>query len=665
MFCSTCQLPKPKSDYSRNQLRKRTDRRRCIECVKQKRYHPKAIKSFSPPDWDGHWVDFEQHNTLRQHKQSLPLSIQRIIEFAQQRIGYNKIIELNYKRIEQDLKCQYKKYHSNKKRLKRLYFYYNSTYIPTENEDYDPYNLMYFGKSLSEFTERTDFEGIANYSVVHYLATEIAFGCLVVDDPVLILLQLLIKHMVVDCDDIIHYSVWDGREFSLFDLIIHKAVRCKQRDDVAANIEHFVKLIMCCTEQKEVDSQRAIVQVIGGEISDRHGVYQTLLGTGAAWMEFNYSPDSDNMKHNDTQMVEKLLFRGMLPFQFHDVSNDRILQPFSDNNDLKTYMNKWLIPIQYAPRDEPLGARQCTVPRIEMAFVAPLVVLRHFNRAKQWMEHILMDTVVSREIARIICDYLYIDYNVFYSREVQNRLNVRCLVFFDHILQFGMDKQFAHDFNAIYRDTEFIGHDEKHKFPLSSHGIYYILAMLVSNDGFNTYCESFMKLLRFVKQCYKDEFDINFDYFKDQDPEWKECDDSMMSVRFHEDTTLVTMMLKKHSSHECVQVVIRCILNEFEKEYDIHQPCLLTICLSNNNLEFFKYLTANYDYSLETICDKLTFVHCTRCLSKEEMEKGEQFVIDVKEYCIQSVCQCDEEVQFMENSIHDILRQARLHDLLT
>ena len=71
------------------------------------------------------WMDFEKNLLLKQYKQSLPLSIQRIIEFAQQLIGYNKVIDLDFNEIDNDLKYQYNLYNGDETTLKKLYFNYN------------------------------------------------------------------------------------------------------------------------------------------------------------------------------------------------------------------------------------------------------------------------------------------------------------------------------------------------------------------------------------------------------------------------------------------------------------------------------------------------------------------------------------------------------------
>eukprot|EP01084_Bolivina_argentea_P246819 412992_1 len=86
----------------------------------------------TPPNWVNGFVDFEEYNELKSHKESLPLTIQRIIEYAQQQIGHNKLIKLNYDEIENDLKYQYNKYNGNATKLKEIYF------------DKNPFNLMYF-----------------------------------------------------------------------------------------------------------------------------------------------------------------------------------------------------------------------------------------------------------------------------------------------------------------------------------------------------------------------------------------------------------------------------------------------------------------------------------------------------------------------------------------
>eukprot|EP01084_Bolivina_argentea_P285733 490051_1 len=613
---------------------------------------------YLPKNWDGKWVDFEKHTQLQHHIQSLPFSIRCIIKFAQQRIGFNKTIKLDYDKIDKDLKYQYRKYNGNKDKLKKLYFHYNATYKPKPNEHYDPFNLMYFGKCLDKLTNHTLYQEMKNYSVVHYLATEIVFGRIVPNDPVLILMKLFIKNKIVDCADTIHYSIWDGVKFSIYDILIYKALQHKERNDVIQNINHFVDLIMCCVEQKNMKEQvaYAIVEVIRYVDQYESKLHQRLLSVGAAWNQFTYGPD-ENIKYNDTQIIEKLLFRGMVPFQFTDnihkhstinryerqvtVFNPLQLNAKQTKEYLDGLFNECVININVLKTTD-------RFPKNQMALVAPLLILPHLNKAKKWMKQILincMNTGFSIEIANIICDYLYVNYNMFYSKEIQNNVNVRTMLFFDHILHFEMDKQFVNNFYEIYnvdkgllhymvnnylytlttpyKELKLINFDvtialiqtynhqtaclEDDKFPLKSYGIYHLLSMLLHNPLFNEFYESFISLLKYIKKDYKGLFDINYSFFENQknDMSW-----DMMAVTYHEPTTLMTILLKKSQSLSSKQLaemtVMKFILNEFKNECDVTNPCLVTSCFQYQNLELFKYLIINYNYPLEKICDILT-----------------------------------------------------------
>eukprot|EP01084_Bolivina_argentea_P085285 154131_1 len=202
---------------------------------------------WKPHKWDGNWVDFEKYNQLQSHKQSLPFSIQLIIEFAQQRIGYNKLMKLNYNTLQKDLKHQYKKYNRDTTKLNKIYFDY-----PDGSEEYKSFNLMYFGndKSLIQKQKGTTFEGMKNITLVHYLVNEIVYGNLVRNDPILIIMKLLIKNGIIDCGDVIHTTIWDGSKYTLFHMILYGAIQSKRHDQVTNNIGHFVDLIILCMRQQ-------------------------------------------------------------------------------------------------------------------------------------------------------------------------------------------------------------------------------------------------------------------------------------------------------------------------------------------------------------------------------------------------------------------------------
>ena len=93
-----------------------------------KEYDPCIIpKKDYWPNWsdgDG-WVDYKTDDKLNFFKLSLPISIQEIIRYNHSLKRYNKVINLNFKDIEKDLKFQYKKYKGNKQKLKALFFKYD------------------------------------------------------------------------------------------------------------------------------------------------------------------------------------------------------------------------------------------------------------------------------------------------------------------------------------------------------------------------------------------------------------------------------------------------------------------------------------------------------------------------------------------------------------
>ena len=101
------------------------------------------------------WVDYTKSKKLNGFKESLPISIQRIIEFAHFLYQNRENYKLDMNEIDNDLKYQYRKYRHNEKELKKLYHNYN----PSEkndwgysdryqkSKDYDKRYCMLFGNN--------------------------------------------------------------------------------------------------------------------------------------------------------------------------------------------------------------------------------------------------------------------------------------------------------------------------------------------------------------------------------------------------------------------------------------------------------------------------------------------------------------------------------------
>eukprot|EP01084_Bolivina_argentea_P130080 229663_1 len=70
----------------------------------------------------GGFIYYTKNSKLRRFKKRLPLSVQRIIEFANKLYIDNIVVNLNCQEIEQDLKYQYKKYDGNQSKLKKIYY---------------------------------------------------------------------------------------------------------------------------------------------------------------------------------------------------------------------------------------------------------------------------------------------------------------------------------------------------------------------------------------------------------------------------------------------------------------------------------------------------------------------------------------------------------------
>ena len=75
-------------------------------------------------NWKEGWIDYTTDKHLYRFKKSLPLSIQRIIEFANNIFRNGKVINLNFNEINEDLKAQYLKYNGDPTSLKKIFYLY-------------------------------------------------------------------------------------------------------------------------------------------------------------------------------------------------------------------------------------------------------------------------------------------------------------------------------------------------------------------------------------------------------------------------------------------------------------------------------------------------------------------------------------------------------------
>ena len=221
-------------------------------------------------DADIGWIDYTESSTLQQFKQTLPISIQCIIEFANDLYRNGRVIDLEFEEIEKDLQFQHSKWNGNPELLKKVYFNYNpnKNFDYTRNEEYDERYVMFFGT-----TGRYNHGD--NITLIHYLFGQMSFqnhteikwcgselkgNRIKVIKQLLQYLKLLIQHDILNVNDLFEegITVWE-RIKGLAQRIITK----RYWDQIVGDIvDDIVDLIASC------DKQDAILNIL-----DRTKVY--------------------------------------------------------------------------------------------------------------------------------------------------------------------------------------------------------------------------------------------------------------------------------------------------------------------------------------------------------------------------------------------------------
>ena len=107
------------------------------------------------------WVHFEENEKLKLHKSTLPISIQRIIEWTAKIYGDNFVDDIDFNEIEKDLKYQHDKYKDDKKTLKQLYFDYAE----------DPYDYGYDFRPKQDDNYKMNQMYFDRRTMIHYLVS--------------------------------------------------------------------------------------------------------------------------------------------------------------------------------------------------------------------------------------------------------------------------------------------------------------------------------------------------------------------------------------------------------------------------------------------------------------------------------------------------------------
>ena len=121
---------------------------------------------------------------------------------------------------------------------------------------------------------------------------------------------------------------------------------------------------------------------------------------------------------------------------------------------------------------------------------------------------------------------------------------------------------------------------------------------------------------------------------------------------------------RMYSRDDTISGMIKFLLDEFRKECLENIQQLLYICLKWHDDVLFKYLIESYDYSLDKIClvmkditdNPADFFYDDRWMNIYAALDNEIFLNEIKNYCMESRCKNDKDVELVNKSMHDLLQ---------
>eukprot|EP01084_Bolivina_argentea_P011560 21605_1 len=369
--------------------------------------------------------DYTKDFRLIQFKETLPLTIQRIIEFEHSLQVHKTVLELQFHEIEQDLKYQYDKFNGNKIKLQQMFFFdYNSYHSHTHTDNKiskccdKRYQMLFYSNGRHE---------TKNYTVVHYLLNKTYTLIEKSPDPdgkiiiqLLKMLKLLIANNIIQSTDNLgcNNTIWDRLSWSIY--------RLDDSKFVPENVkETLIDLIMICLPQNALMNIEIKIgyydtkYIKSQKIEQKRSIPCILNAVKMDIIDFT----KVNKKH---PLIERLLFRAIPPFKFIEpksssaISNSLrsftwILGNFDTNYNSKYNRKYNLIPndrnsfkelnlnqnfiMEFLKKETNPTINYFIHSHCQMNVLAPLVFMSYLNVAKNNMKSLLTKCLINYEYA--------------------------------------------------------------------------------------------------------------------------------------------------------------------------------------------------------------------------------------------------------------------------
>lgn len=299
--------------------------------------------------------------------------------------------------------------------------------------------------------------------------------------------RLLIIHNIIDIRWLYDYdedTIWDVIKQLPHRLIKHNSTHSLWN----AVKDNVMDLFVTCTNKQPLDQEDSIFTITRSEIvydeSDpnykseivQDGSRQYHLGIQCKYLWGLMYDDQIipyNRMENRAQILETLLFRGIIPFQFissiceykyDNSTNTRSQQrkeihryPTTDcNNNMQKYIQHILTKAKIF--ECAFNVHMCKIDNYgmnnyqsketaaQMYLLAPLLLLPHNVRARNKMNGLISECIVhfedydddsAQEISNIISSYIFVDYNQIYPMaDIDQNDNCKSIMFLNQLLLF-------------------------------------------------------------------------------------------------------------------------------------------------------------------------------------------------------------------------------------
>lgn len=437
----------------------------------------------------------------------LPYSLQQFIDFASNIINENKVIDLEWDKIDKDIKMQYIQY-TNKDTFTRLYYNYDA---PDKND--------YMFKFPDKYNQINKQRFSGEHSIIHFIFSSL-FGIRTLRKQYQLndsqmhkarlngckMIKLLIENDAITGEEIflcysfgvtIIEAIADGIKsidtMKVYNLL-HEDHNFSSSDDGKSQLEdcekHYEKyqieilealidLLACCFNN--VDTCKYAIftnEIVCWEYDDSDdgntdsGARRHLLKSLNIWDSMiTYSEPLRNqcLIPNNHQIIKRMLFRGITPFNFqiktnnvihYELNNDGFYENVSDVMQKKITDGRGLTKQLWNEIDNVQLFSEEAFDNA-LGIISPLLFYADYCDAKKEMFELLTNCLdLFDVIIEVIVSYLYIDYDMYYcktfrdDKKVKEFGNIQRLIKFYNENTSGSDSY--HYITKILKDCKFI-----------------------------------------------------------------------------------------------------------------------------------------------------------------------------------------------------------------